>query len=228
MFIASPIFRLADAQTERTYELVREWGKKGTAPGEFDQPGGLAFGLDGSLYVCDQVNRRVQRFTREGKLLAAWGEYGDGPGQFGAPAKPTHRVGGPSFLAVDRHGNVYTTEPTAGRIQEFTPEGEYLASWGSNEVRVGAFGGGKNLQGPIAILFDRDNRAWVSATNNRVQLFTADGHYLCGLGNLAPPGDEEGQFHTPHGMAFDSQGVLYIADTQNHRVQKFAFDAPQP
>jgi sugar lactone lactonase YvrE len=206
------------------YELVREWGGQGSADGQFDQPGGLAFGLDGSLFVCDQVNHRVQRFTREGTFLSKWGEYGDAPGQFGAPEKPANRVGGPCLLAIDRQGNLYTTEPTAGRIQKFSPEGKYLASWGSNDVRTGAFGGGKNLQGPIAILFDRHNRAWVSATNNRVQLFTAEGRYLTGLGTTATPGSEPGQFRIPHGMALDNQGVLYIADTQNHRVQKFAFD----
>ncbi len=215
----------AEADSAPPYELVREWGQHGAADGEFDQPGGLAFGAGGTLFVCDQVNHRVQRFTPEGKFLAKWGEYGDQPGHFGKPEPPGNRVGGPCMVAVDREGNVFTTEPTAGRIQKFSPEGECLGSWGSNEVRAGAFGGGKNLRGPIAIAFDRDNRAWVSATNHRVQLFTAGGHYLSGLGTTATSGDEPGQFRTPHGMAFDSHGVLYVVDTQNHRVQQFAFNA---
>ena len=211
------------ADPTQAYELVREWGSKGSGDGQFDQPGGLAFGLDGSLLVCDQVNHRMQRFTREGKFLAKWGEYGDAPGQFGRPENPANRVGGPCMAAVDREGSIFTTEPTSGHIQKFSPAGEYLGSWGSNDVRDGAFGGGKNLRGPISILFDRDNRAWVSATNHRVQLFTADGHYLTGLGHTAAPSDEPGQFRTPHALALDSHGVLYVADTQNHRVQKFAF-----
>ncbi len=218
----------AEAGAAPAFELVREWGTKGTGEGQFDQPGGLAFGLDGSLFVCDQVNHRVQRFTPEGKFLTRWGEYGDAPGQFGKPEPPTHRVGGPCMAAVDRDGNVFTTEPTAGRIQKFSPEGAFLGAWGSNEVRAGAFGGRAEMPGPIAILFDRSNRAWVSATNHRVQLFTATGQYLTGLGNTLISGHEPGQFHTPHCMAFDSQGVLYVADTKNYRVQKFAFDAAQP
>ncbi|HEY2838297.1 MAG TPA: hypothetical protein VGJ26_04065 [Pirellulales bacterium] len=208
------------------YELVREWGKKGTADGEFDQPGGLAFGSDGTLYVCDQVNHRVQRFSKEGKFLAKWGEYGDANGQFGKPEATYSRVGGPCFAAIDRDGNLYTTEPRPGRIQKFSPEGKWLASWGSNEVRNGAFGGGKNLQGPIAMVFDRQNRVWVSATNHRVQLFTAAGHYLTGMGTLSTPSDTAGQFHTPHAMAINSQGVLYVVDTLNKRVQLFACERP--
>ena len=215
----------ADGEAASPYELVREWGKKGTGGGEFDQPGGLAFGIDGSLIVCDQVNHRVQRFTPEGGFLGAWGEYGAMPGQFGAPENPPNRVGGPCLTAVDREGHIYTTEPTAGRIQEFSPDGEYLASWGSNEPRVGAFGAGEKLKGPIALAFDRDGRLWVSATNHRVQLFTAEGRYLTGLGTTAVSGHDPGQFRTPHGMAFDSREVFYVVDTQNHRVQKFAFDS---
>jgi sugar lactone lactonase YvrE len=218
----------ADQVSASAYELVREWGAKGTGDGEFDQPGGLAFGHDGSLFVCDQVNHRVQRFTPEGKFLAKWGEYGDKPGQFGAPEPPRNRVGGPCLVAVDKQGNIYTTEPRPGRIQKFSPDGKYLGSWGSNEVRPGAFGGSDKILGPIALAFDRDDRVWVSATNHRVQLFTADGHYLTGLGTTAKPGHDPGQFRVPHGIAFDSRGVLYVVDTQNHRVQKFAFaDAGQ-
>jgi len=205
-----------------TYELVREWGGKGTADGEFDQPGGLAFDKEGALVVCDQVNHRVQRFTAEGKFLNKWGEYGDQPGQFGAPQKPNSRVGGPCLTAVDAEGNIYTTEPTPGRIQKFKPDGSFLAAWGSNEVRDGAFGGNATLVGPIALLFDRAGRLWVSSTNHRVQLFTPDGAYLTGLGITGEPSSEPGRFHVPHTMALDRHGLLYVADTLNQRVQKFA------
>jgi sugar lactone lactonase YvrE len=134
-------------------------------------------------------------------------------------------VGGPCLTAVDKQGNIYTTEPRPGRIQKFSPDGKYLGSWGSNEVRRGAFGGSDKILGPIALVFDRDDRLWISATNHRVQLFTADGHYLTGLGTTAQPGHNPGQFRVPHGIAFDSHGDLYVVDTQNHRVQKFAFAA---
>jgi sugar lactone lactonase YvrE len=207
------------------WELVREWGQKGTAPGEFDQPGGLAFAADGTLYVCDQVNHRVQRFTSAGKFLAAWGEYNEAGGQFGAPEPPRNREGGPCFGAFDREGNFYTTEPRPGRIQKFSPDGKFLASWGTNDVREGAFGGNPGLKGPVAILFDRQNRMWISSTNHRAQLFATDGTYLAGLGTLAKASGEAGQFNVPHSMAFDSHGDLHIVDTLNRRVQRFTFDA---
>ena len=66
---------------------------------------------------------------------------------------------------------------------------------------------------------DRQDRVWVSATNNRVQQFTNAGKYLRGVGG---EGTEPGRFRLPHGVALDSRGCLYVVDTMNARVQKFA------
>ena len=97
-------------------KLVREWGQKGTGPGEFDQPGGMVFGPDGSLYICDQCNHRIQRFTREGKFLAQWGEHGSEPGEFGGPEKQGSRFAGPHFISLDSKGRLYTTEGCQVRV----------------------------------------------------------------------------------------------------------------
>jgi sugar lactone lactonase YvrE len=201
---------------------LREWGRHGTGDGEFDQPGGIALAPDGSVYVADQVNRRVQRFTAAGKFLLKWGEYGSKPGQFDGKEKLPNRTGGPNFVAADRDGNVYTTEAAPGRVQKFTAEGKVLLWFGDNGTGPGGFGGRpRNLPGPIAICVDGRGRLWVSATNHRVQLFSPEGKLLGGALSLTP-GDGPGQFHTPHGLALDGAGNLYVADSQNHRVQKFA------
>jgi sugar lactone lactonase YvrE len=203
-------------------KLLRQWGKQGTGDGEFDQPGGIVIAPDGALYVADQVNRRVQRFSREGKFLGKWGEYGSKPGQFDGVDNRKSRTGGPHFLALDRQGNVYTTEGKLGRVQKFTAQGKPLLGFGDNGTGPGGFGGRpKNLPGPIGIAVDRWGRIWVSATNHRVQAFSPEGKYLMGLESLEP-GDKPGQFHTPHGLAFDSRDHLYVVDAQNQRLQKFA------
>ena len=77
------------------------------------------------------------------------------------------------------------------------------------------------MGGPIALCVDRLERVWVSATNNRVQQFTNAGKYLRGMGGK---GTGPGRFHLPHGVALDSRGCLYVADTMNSRIQKFAAD----
>jgi sugar lactone lactonase YvrE len=208
----------------RDGKLLRQWGKTGTGDGEFDYPGGLAVSGGGRVYVADQTNRRVQVFDREGKFLFKWGEYGTKEGQFGGIVSPKSRVGGPQFVALDRDGNVYTTEGSMDRVQKFTAEGKFLLAWGDKEDRPGGFGGTwqgakGSLHGPVGICIDREGRVWVSAVSGRIQQFAKDGKYLRGLGG---EGSEPGQFLAPHGVALDSRGNLYVVDAYNHRVQKFA------
>jgi DNA-binding beta-propeller fold protein YncE len=204
---------------------LRKWGKPGKSDGEFNQPGGLALGPDGALYVADQGNHRVQRFTLDGRFLSAWGGHGKEPGRFGGGDKPGSRFGGPHFLAFNTRGNLYTTESHDGRIQRLTADGRPLAAWGGNGKGPGGFGGREKptrtpLPGPIGVLVDCRGRAWVSATNSRVQLFTPEGKFLLSLNELE--GDAPGQFHLPHAMAMDSKGFIYIVDASNQRIQKFA------
>lgn len=202
---------------------LREWGKTGTGDGEFDYPGGLAIGKGGRVYVADQTNRRVQAFDRDGKFLLKWGEYGVKEGQFGGNVSAKSRVGGPQFLAIDKDGNVYTTEGSVGRVQKFTADGKFLLAWGDNEDRAGSFGGRwegrpNGLRGPVGICLDGKGTLWVTSVGGRVQRFTTDGKYLGGFGG---PGTEPGKFRAPHGVAADGKGNLYVIDSFNHRVQQF-------
>jgi sugar lactone lactonase YvrE len=201
-------------------KLLRQWGKKGQGDGELDHPTGLAVGPDGSVYVADNSNRRIQKFSPQGKFLAKWGQGGGGPGQFGgkgaekqAPAFGT----GPGWLAFDGKGLLYASDAHGGKVHRFKPNGDFVSSWGSNGG-PGGFGAGPKDRAPMGIAIDRQGRVWVAA-NNRLQLFTAEGRYLTGFG---AEGVGEGELRLPHGLAIDSRGHLYVADTRNHRIQKFA------
>lgn len=209
--------------------LVREWGKRGTGDGEFNQPGGIVIRPDGTMYVTDQCNHRIQKFTTGGKFLAKWGEHGSKPGQFGGPEAAGSRFAGPHFLAQDSKGRLYTTEGVLGRIQQLSAEGKPRVAWGDKGTQPGGFGAysfGKNATntfGPIGVMVDRHDRVWVSSLNDRVQAFTPEGTFLFGI---STPGKAPGQLTRPHGMAFDSQGHLYVADAGNQRIQKFEVPAP--
>ncbi|MDB5384392.1 MAG: hypothetical protein JWM11_38 [Planctomycetaceae bacterium] len=201
---------------------LREWGQTGTANSEFDMPGGLAIDKAGRVYVADQTNRRIQVFSGSGEFLAKWGEYGTANGQFGGNVSPKSRVGGPNFVAIDSLGNIYTTEASVGRVQKFTPQGQFQLTWGNNENKRGSFGGlldSFKLVGPVGICIDQKDRVWVSAVGGRIQQFASDGTLLQGFGEKT--GTEPGEFRAPHGVALDSQGNLYVVDAFNHRIQKF-------
>jgi sugar lactone lactonase YvrE len=209
-------------------ELVREWGKPGAGDGELSQPGGIVIRKDGTLFVADQCNHRVQHFTLEGHFLGKWGRHGSLPGRFGGPEPEGSRFAGPHFLAQDSWGRLYTTEGVFGRIQQLSPEGQPLTSWGSKSPEPGGFGTletrySQRSFGPVGVMVDRWDRVWVSSLNDRVQCFTPEGRFLFAAGG---PGKEPGQWARPHGMAMDSKGYLYVADAGNERIQKF--EVPRP
>jgi sugar lactone lactonase YvrE len=56
-------------------KFVKTWGKKGTAPGEFDCPHALAFDSQGRLFVADRGNSRIQIFTQDGEFIAQWTQF---------------------------------------------------------------------------------------------------------------------------------------------------------
>jgi sugar lactone lactonase YvrE len=61
---------------DKTGKFIKEWGKKGSGPGEFDQPHGLAFDSKGRLFVADRSNNRIQIFDQDGTLLDyGWEQY---------------------------------------------------------------------------------------------------------------------------------------------------------
>ena len=151
--------------------------------------------------------------------MALWGKYGVKPGEFGGNSSPRGRVGGPHFLAFNSQGDLYTTEASVGRVQKFTPDGAFQLAWGDNEVGPGHFGGGTGLLGPIAIAVDFKDRVWVTSTNHYIQEFSEEGHFVRRVGG---EGSEPGQFKLPHGLTFDSQHHLYVADARNSRIQKLA------
>ena len=56
-------------------KLIKTWGKKGTGPGEFDQPHALAIDSRGRLFVGDRTNNRIQIFDQDGKPLDTWTQF---------------------------------------------------------------------------------------------------------------------------------------------------------
>ncbi len=63
-------------------KFIKAWGKKGTAPGEFDTPHALAMDSKGRLFVGDRANNRIQIFDQDGNFIAAWKQFGRPSGLF--------------------------------------------------------------------------------------------------------------------------------------------------
>jgi DNA-binding beta-propeller fold protein YncE len=98
-------------------KLIAEW--KGPDLG-FYGPRRIVIGPDDSVYVVDQGNTRIVKFSLDGRVLTVWGSKGTGDGQFDDPTS----------VAVDPTTNkIYVADPRNKRIQVFDSNGKFLAKW---------------------------------------------------------------------------------------------------
>ena len=186
-----------------------KWGTPGTGNGQFDIIRGIVTDAAGYIYVTDEGNSRIQKFTSAGVYVTKWGTPGTGNGQFS----------GISDIAIDTVGNIYVVDSGNARIQRFDPPGSptnphtYSTKWGTPGSGDGQF----MAAGNIAV----DSSSNVYVTDNgaqRVQKFTSSGTFITKWGSY---GTTDGAFLKIAGIAVDSIGGVYVADTGGNRIQKF-------
>lgn len=172
--------------------------------GQFNEPCGLAIAGDGSVYVSDVGNQRIQVFSPTGQFVRAWGALGNGEGQFA----------GPCGVAVTLAGEIVVADTYNSRIQVFTPAGEFLRTWGAWGDIPGRF------YDPSGVAVGLDGTIYVvEGGNDRVQQFTPDGQFVRTWGSQ---GSGPGQFLDPFGVAVGPDGSVYVTEKGNHRVQRFS------
>jgi len=131
-------------------------------PGRLHYPTDVAFGPDGTAYVADAYNHRIQRFSTDGRRLDAWG----GPLGLGVlgPWKGWFSVA--TGVHVGARGRVFVADFYNHRIQVFGPSGDFVAQWGSSGSGAGAF------DRPTDMVTGSEGRIYVTDFgNDRIQVF---------------------------------------------------------
>ncbi len=142
---------------DREGNFLQQIGSFGNLLGQMNEPVGLSQGPDGSIYLADTWNSRIQQFSADLVPLNEWPvDAWDGTSINNKP-----------YTAVDSAGRIYATDPEGYRVLVFNPDGSYLA-------RFGTFGAGPTNLG------------------------------------------------LPNGIAIDDQDYIYVADSGNNRILKFA------
>ncbi len=202
------------------YTRVHPWSQLPYDEQEYDKRAaviGVAEGRDGNIYVLTRCNRNsckgrpeapILKFSPDGTLLASWGV-----GLFEFPHN----------LSIDADGHVWTTDEGNHVVRKFAASGELLMTIGE----VGTSGNPPaHLTSPTAIAVAPNGDIFVSEGHDnspnavvaRVSKFDGSGSFVKSWGRT---GAAPGEFSTPHTLAFDSRGRLFVGDRNNNRIQIF-------
>ena len=166
-------------------ELLKRLGKKGSGPGEFNYPRGVVV-AGGRVFVCDRYNQRVQVLTTELEPVNQFGSRGTGDGQFNRPED----------ITVDDEGMLYVCDNRNCRVQVFTKDGQFIRSFGKKTIEQGEL---KNPKGVCVAGY-----VYVVEHNSCVSVFTGDGKFVRSFGE-----------HHTFGTCVDSDGFVYVCSAQH-------------
>jgi len=180
-------------------------GDPNVAPGHSD-------GLSANCLGGWSIYPPILKFSPNGQFIAGFG---------------TGLVGRPHGFNLDHEGNMWITDvmlvegKSGAVVLKLSPTGELLLTLGKPGI-VGEDNQTFNRPASVAVASNGDIFvADGEGPNNRIVKFSADGHYLSEWGNT---GSGPGQFNTPHDLAIDSQGRLFVGDRGNNRIQIFKAD----
>jgi DNA-binding beta-propeller fold protein YncE len=183
------------------FDQEGKWqGKVGGPESGFFHARELMVDEEGVLYVADTGTSRIVKYSKEGLKIGEIGPQGRGPGE----------LYGPVGLAIDEEGLLYEADVDNRRLQVLEKDGRYVRAWGIPESHT-AEGNHVAVSGK-----------WVYVTDlprHRVLVYEKDGKLIGGWGR---EGGGEGEFRRPMGIGIGPDGSVYVADSQNNRIQKFA------
>ena len=182
------------------FDVKRNWGNLPVG-WEFRDVSGVGVDSQDRLYVYQRGEHPVVVFDREGNFISSWGDR---------ITDDAHHI----KIGPDDHA--YLADRDGHQVYKFTLDGELVMSLGRKHY--------PSLQAPFnhptCVAVSPAGEIYVSDgyANSVVHKFAPDGELIFTWGS---PGTGPGQFWVPHAIALDSEGLVYVADRENNRVQVF-------
>ena len=193
---------------------------------------GVAYDSSGNLYFVSSERNKVFKVTPAGVLTTFAGSGATGFGGDGGPA-PSAQLTNPSGVAVDNAGNVYISDTSNSRIRKVDANGIMSTIAGANSATSSSgFSGDGGLAifaqitRPLGMVADNAGNLYFSDNNNHRIRKISNGRIttIAGNGTATFAGDSgpatSASLSSPFGLALDSAGNIYVADTNNHRIRR--------
>ncbi|KKW37444.1 MAG: NHL repeat containing protein, partial [Candidatus Adlerbacteria bacterium GW2011_GWB1_54_7] len=119
------------------------------------------------------------------------------------------RFSDPAGIALSTEGVIFVCDSGNYRIQAFTVQGEFLYALDS---------GADSFDKPRGIIVDRSGNILFSDDSARVYKYSPDGVLMADFGVF---GEKQGELRSPAGLSVGREGMIYVADSYNHRIQRF-------
>ena len=185
----------------------------GTAADQLRLPRSMLIDSDGSIYITDTLNARIQKFNSNFQYIGQFGMRGIADGNFRTP----------DSIAINSTGHIFVTDFDRDLVNIFSVSGNVYTYQG----QIGGVGNGTangEFNGPRGIVIDSDDIIYIAdSLNDRVQIFNSNGTYQRQIGGAADS-TTNGQFDAPIGIALDSDNNIYVTEFINDRVQVFDND----
>ena len=198
------------------------------AAARFNEPRGVAVDATGTLYVTDFGSHTLRKVSADGVVTTLAGSALV-PGTTDASGTAA-RFYSPSGVSVDSNGNVYVADTANNTIRKVTSGGivTTLAGLAGRSSSVNGTGAAARFEDPYAIATDTSGNIYVAdASDHSVRKITGAGVVttLAGTAGSFGSTDASGsaaRFFGPLGIAADSSGNVYLADTGNHIIRKIS------
>ena len=189
---------------------------EGSDGDDFNRPRGIAIDSSGNIYVSDSPNSCIRIFDSSGVYTATLGEAG-------VPGSDNAHFDEPVRMAVDDTNLLYVADAANHRIQIFDVTDlqaiSHVATMGETNV---SGSDDTHFDWPMGVAVSGSRIFVADYDNSRVQAFDRSTRvYQATVGITGSPGTGNDQLKFPYDVVTDSAGNLYVADGDNHRVQKF-------